>query len=127
MLLAVRAARRGDDAVGFSLCALTGLLVSPISWSHHWVLAIPALMLLALDAQRRGWLAGVAAAAVALAIGCSHMIWWVPVNHPRHSELHLDALQLVWADAYVLLGLATLGVAGWRALDGSGLPRIGGR
>ena len=34
---------RGDDARGFSLCALTGLLVSPISWSHHWVLAVPAL------------------------------------------------------------------------------------
>ena len=56
MLLAVRAARRGDEVAGFSLCALTGLLISPISWSHHWVLAIPALLLFALNALRRPWL-----------------------------------------------------------------------
>jgi hypothetical protein len=30
------------------------------------------------------------------------------VNHPPHSELHLDAAQLIFADAYVLLGLAAL-------------------
>jgi alpha-1,2-mannosyltransferase len=35
LALAVHAGRRGDDARGFSLCALTALLVSPISWSHH--------------------------------------------------------------------------------------------
>jgi alpha-1,2-mannosyltransferase len=115
MLLAVRAARRGDDAQGFSLCALTGLLVSPVSWSHHWVLAIPALMLFAVNARRRRWPAGLACAAVAAAIGYSHMIWWVPVNHPAHSELHLDPLQLVYADGYVLLGLAALAAVAWRA------------
>ena len=52
MLLAARAGRRGDDVKGFSLCALTGLLISPISWSHHWVLAIPALLLFAVNALR---------------------------------------------------------------------------
>ena len=106
--LAVRAGRRGDDARGFSLCVLSGLLVSPISWSHHWVLAIPALMLFALASYRRASLAGVAGTLLVAAIGCSHMIWWVPVNHPRHSELHLGALQLGYADSYVLVGLAAL-------------------
>jgi alpha-1,2-mannosyltransferase len=115
MLLAVRAGRRGDDVEGFSLCALTGLLVSPVSWSHHWVLAIPALMLFAVNAQRRAWTAGLACAALAAAIGYSHMIWWVPVNHPLHSELHLDPLQLVYADGYVLLALAALATVAWRA------------
>jgi hypothetical protein len=114
MLLAVRAARRGDDVQGFSLCALSGLLISPISWSHHWVLASPVLVLFAVNASRQQWRAGIAGAALAAAIGYSHMIWWVPVNHPRHSELHLDLVQLVYADAYVLFGLGALAVVAWR-------------
>jgi alpha-1,2-mannosyltransferase len=115
ILLAARAGRRGDDAEGFSLCALSGLLISPVSWSHHWVLAVPVLLLFALNTQRRPWLAGLAGAALAAGIGYSHMIWWVPVNHPRHSELHLDPLQLVYADGYVLLGLAALAAVAWRS------------
>lgn len=47
LTLAVRSSRHGDDADGFSLAALTTLLASPISWSHHWTLAVPALILLA--------------------------------------------------------------------------------
>lgn len=122
--LAVRAGRRGDDASGFSLCALSALLVSPISWSHHWVLAIPALLLFALGAWRVGSRARLIAAAMATAVGCSHMIWWVPVNHPLHSELHLDATQLIFADAYVLLGLAALALAAVEMRAGRGLRRL---
>lgn len=106
--LAVAAARRGDEARGFSLCALTGLLVSPISWSHHWTLAVPALLLATVGSHRARSLAGMAACAAIAFAAFSHMIWWVPVNHPRHSELHLDALQQVYAAAYVLVGLGAL-------------------
>jgi uncharacterized membrane protein len=112
LALALGAARRGEEALGVSLCALTGLLISPISWSHHWVLAVPALLLLAIEAHRRRSTLGLAAAAAAAIIACVHMIWWVPVNRPRHSELHLDALQLLYADAYVLIALAALAAAG---------------
>jgi alpha-1,2-mannosyltransferase len=108
MTLAVLAGRRGDDVRGFSLCALTALLVSPVSWSHHWVLAVPALVLLGARAVRARSKAGLVACAVLGAIGFSHLIWWVPINHPRHSELHLDWLQLLSADAYVLTGLLLL-------------------
>jgi alpha-1,2-mannosyltransferase len=110
--LAVRAGRRGNDALGVSLCALTGLLISPVSWSHHWVLATPALLLLALAAYRRGSIAGLTAASAAAIVGYSHVIWWVPVDHPLHSELHLDALGLLYADAYVLAGLLALVIVG---------------
>jgi alpha-1,2-mannosyltransferase len=108
LALAVAAARRGEEARGFSLCALTGLLVSPISWSHHWVLAVPALALLAIDARRRGSVVVPAACALAALVAYAHVIWWVPIDHPLHSELHLDALQLVFADAYVFVGIAAL-------------------
>jgi hypothetical protein len=72
-------------------------------------------MLFAVSAQRRAWPAGLASVALAAAIGYSHVIWWVPVNHPSHSELHLDPLQLVYADGYVLLALAALAAVAWRA------------
>jgi alpha-1,2-mannosyltransferase len=124
MWLAARAGRRGDDAQGFSLCVLSGLLISPVSWSHHWVLAIPALLLFAIAAYRRRWIAGLLFAGAAAVVGYSHMIWWVPVNHPRHSELRLDPLQLVFADAYVLLALLALVARTLRsARSGSGAAR----
>ncbi len=120
--LAVRAGRASagprDEALGFSLCALTGLLISPISWSHHWTLAVPALLLLALGAWRQASIAKLAAAGAVAFVAFSHMIWWVPVDRPLHSELHLDPLQLVYADAYVLIGLSALAVAGWQARAG---------
>ena len=111
MTLAVVAARRGDEGTGFSLCAVTALLISPVSWSHHWVLAVPALLLLAVSAWRSKSIWGLAAAAVLAAIGWSRIIWRVPIGLGRHAELQLDPRQLGYADAYVLVGLAVLAVA----------------
>jgi alpha-1,2-mannosyltransferase len=116
MALAIAAGRRGDEVRGFSLCALTGLLISPISWSHHWVLAMPALLLFAVEAHRRGSRRAMAAAATIAAIACSHIIWFVPVDEPLHSELHLDPRQLLYADAYVMLALIALAASAWSVL-----------
>ncbi len=119
LALASSASRRGEEARGFSLCALTGLLVSPVSWSHHWTLAVPALALAALEARRRRSIVGLAACALVAAVAYAHVIWWVPINHPLHSELHLDPLQLVLADAYVLVGLGALATAALSARGGA--------
>jgi alpha-1,2-mannosyltransferase len=115
MGMAVAAGRRGEERRGFALCAITGLLVAPVSWSHHWALAVPAFLLVTLEAYRRRWIAGLLACGAVASVAYSHMIWWVPVNRPPHSELHLDALQLVFADAYVLVGVGALALAGWRS------------
>ena len=40
---AVLLARAGHDAAGVLACALTGLLVSPVSWDHHWVWMVPGV------------------------------------------------------------------------------------
>ncbi len=114
LALAVRSARRGDEALGFSLCALTGLLVSPVSWSHHWALAVPALVLFAVRSYARRSIAGLVGCALLAAVAVTHVIWWVPVDHPLHSELRLDPLQLTFADAYVMVGLAVLALAAAR-------------
>ena len=52
LLLAARAARSGYEMTGILTCGLTGLLISPISWSHHWVWVAPALVVAA-DAAAR--------------------------------------------------------------------------
>lgn len=55
--------RRGSDFLGFSAAAITSLLVSPVSWEHHWVWVVPLLVWLAVRAhqQRSPGLAVVAA------------------------------------------------------------------
>jgi uncharacterized membrane protein len=76
------------------------------------VLAVPALMLFALEAARRRSRGALVAAAAVAIVALVHIIWWVPVNRPRHSELHLSGLQLVYSDAYVLFGMVALAAAG---------------
>lgn len=61
--VAVWAHRRGHRLAGVVCCAITGLLVSPISWTHHWVWDVPLLVLLIVAAwRRRSYLIGLSAA-----------------------------------------------------------------
>ncbi|MGH3843527.1 MAG: glycosyltransferase 87 family protein [Pseudonocardiaceae bacterium] len=52
---AILAGRRGHELLGLITCAATGLLVSPISWSHHYVYVVPALVLAAYGPRRLGY------------------------------------------------------------------------
>lgn len=47
-----RALRRGEDLAAVTALAVGGLLVSPISWTHHWVWVVPVLAVLLV---RRWW------------------------------------------------------------------------
>ena len=114
--LAAAASRRGDEALGFCLCAVTGLLVSPISWIHHWVIAIPALLLAGLTAGR-AYRAGNVAMAVLItaAISAIAMIGWIKLagDTPRSGWLALPAWVLLRSVCYVLIGLAVLVAGAW--------------
>ena len=101
---AVRNSRRGDDTLGALACAVTGLLISPISWSHHWVWAVPVAMLLAVRAPRLA----VAWSAVFL----SFLIWAVPHKTVGPSP-DLNPLQMLLSSLYPLAGLAFL-LWAWR-------------
>jgi alpha-1,2-mannosyltransferase len=106
---AALAARRGDEAMGFSICALTGLLVSPVSWIHHWALAVPALVLLAARAYRHRSSVGLMAIAALAVVGYSYLPELVIQAYRGRSEVPVG-----WSlasDSYVLVGVAVLAVA----------------
>jgi alpha-1,2-mannosyltransferase len=71
LLCAAMLDRAGHTMLGLLTAALVGLLVSPISWDHHWVWAAPGMMVAGHYAVR-AWRAGRrrgAAGCSALALG----------------------------------------------------------
>ena len=99
--------RRGDRVLGTCLGALAMLVASPVSWSHHWVWAVPLTLVLW---QRSPW-AGAAWAAVFVA----RPILWPPWG--EHREFEWGPLEHVLGNAYLL---AAVVLAIWA---GAGLRR----
>lgn len=110
--LAVWCARTADHLIAVLACAGTGLLVSPVSWHHHWVWWVPTLVLLAGRCRRHGHRLGITAlGAVWLALVASTS--WV-LAAPGGWDLHFTGLGLVYSNLYVLIALAGLVLlAGW--------------
>lgn len=88
--------RLRDDLTALLAVAAAGLLISPVSWSHHWVWIAPALVLLHGRAR-------IAVAAV-FAVG-PH--WLLPTAGDR--ELTWTWWQHLIGNTYVWLALAFLG------------------
>ncbi len=105
--VAAEAHRRSSPMLGVLVCAGTGLLVSPVSWVHHMVWVVPAIVWLALADDRPRH--GLAMAAGAAILFWSAPIWWVPFRST--SDLHLTLLQLVAANSFFLATVLFLGVA----------------
>ena len=127
--------RAGHRTVGVLTCALTGLLVSPISWDHHWVWVAPAVTVLVIyGARARGSLrlAYLVGAGLLTAIfgawpgflwgqpldlgGFSEGLIWIPPNtnpgtfaqlgdRPWYAEYHWHGSQLITGNLFVLTGL----------------------
>ncbi|WP_413800865.1 glycosyltransferase 87 family protein [Streptomyces iranensis] len=94
-------------------CAVTALMVSPVSWSHHWVWAVPMVLLLAVEAGRRrtaGWTAWTVVTGL---LFCSFMVWYAPHSRPARVELHQNPAQMLLTAVYPLIGVAFLGVAAY--------------
>ena len=53
-----RAHVEGDEVAAFTLVGLTAYLVSPVSWTHHMLFLLPAVLILADTAWRRRIVAG---------------------------------------------------------------------
>jgi hypothetical protein len=96
--LASVAHRRSSPMLGVLICAGTCLLVSPISWAHHMVWVVPAILWLAL-ADDRPRLGRALAAGTAVLFWCAP-IWWVPYKNT--SDLHLNTVQLLAGNSFFL-------------------------
>jgi alpha-1,2-mannosyltransferase len=99
--VAAWAHRRGHRLAGVICCAVTGLLISPISWTHHWVWAVPLLLAVPVWAWRRRSFGIGLMGVVIVVVFCGHipMLW--PGDPP-------SAGRLLTGDLYVLCGLAVL-------------------
>ena len=99
--VAAWAHRRGHQLAGVTCCAITGLLISPFSWTHHWVWAVPLLVALAATAWRRrsAWYGLATAAAAAVFSGR------IPLAGPGQPP---GPVWLLEGNLYVLCGLAVL-------------------
>lgn len=114
---AVAAELRGRRAWAVCACAVTALLISPVSWTHHWVWCVPLILLL--------WTRGHRAAALAsLLVFCSYAPWWVPHGAGR-PEMHQDGVELTLSALYGGAGALFLGLA-WTSLPrpGPGTVRV---
>jgi alpha-1,2-mannosyltransferase len=130
--------RAGHRVMGILACALTGLLLSPISWDHHWVWIVPGVVaLVCYGVRATGWrrwaslAGGVGVAALFGAWpgslwgqpadlgGFSEGLIWVPPNtdpgtfarlgdRTSYVEYHWHGFQLLVGNLYVLAGLAAL-------------------
>jgi alpha-1,2-mannosyltransferase len=128
--------RAGHRMAGLVTCALTGLLVSPISWDHHWVWIVPGAVVAAVYAVRaRGaarWALGSLAVGLAVLFGAwPGVLWHLPANtggyfegliwvppltnpetylqigdRPWYAEYHWHGFQLIVGNLYVLTGMA---------------------
>jgi len=119
LALTVWAARRvlraGEPTLAVICIALFGLVVSPVSWSHHWVWMLPTVVVTAVLAwrHRNAALAVISAAGVALMV-------WTPIDLlPKHHELGAvwwrqlaGVSYLWWALAAIVTAGATVAVSG---------------
>lgn len=110
--LTVWAARRalaaGESVLAVVCIALFGLAVSPVSWSHHWVWMLEAVIVTTVVAWRRRSLA----LAVVSAAGVAAMVW-TPIDlMPKHHEVGIAWWRQLVGVSYLWWALATLVATG---------------
>ena len=106
-----------DDEAGLVLTLqvgvvmVLGLLVSPISWSHHWVWCLPALMSVGVATWRwRSTALGLASIAGVLVFVLS-MQWWFPEQN--HVEQNWPFWAKVVGSSYTWWALGCGGALWW--------------
>jgi alpha-1,2-mannosyltransferase len=106
LAVAAWAYRTSSPVLGILLCATTGLIISPVSWAHHYVWIVPVLAWLVLGSDRpRGgaWWGLVAAVLFWVA-----PIWWVQDVQQGYG----GPLVLLAGNSFFLAAVAFLLLAG---------------
>lgn len=130
LLLAAWWARREREMIGILTCALTGLLISPVSWAHHWVWIAPAFaVVIDLAVRHRSllwspqdalWELGRARHWPPWAYGSLAFTLAVPFLTVPESLVPMSVaqgrgahgIQLLTSNAYVIVGLVVLSLLG---------------
>jgi alpha-1,2-mannosyltransferase len=103
-----RALRAGEPVLAVICIALFGLAVSPVSWSHHWVWMLEAVIVTAV----LGWRRRNAALAFVSAAGVAAMVW-TPIDlMPKHHEVTAPLWRQLVGVSYLWWALATLVATG---------------
>jgi alpha-1,2-mannosyltransferase len=97
-----RAFAAGEVVLALALNALAALLVSPVSWTHHWVWAVPVMIALAGTGRRVPQICAVCG----VVIFAVSPMWWFP--HGDLTELRWAAWQQVAGDSYAIYAVAVL-------------------
>ena len=102
-------AASGEATVLALVCvAMFGLVVSPVSWSHHWVWVLPTVLVTAVVAYRHRNIALAAVTAAGLAL----MVWTPITLMPEHHETSASLLRQLAGDSYLWWALAVIVVTG---------------
>ncbi|OBG29325.1 glycosyltransferase 87 family protein [Mycobacterium sp. 852002-51057_SCH5723018] len=103
-----RVLRAGEPTLAVICVALFGLVVSPVSWSHHWVWMLPAVLMIGVLAWRRRNLALGALSAVGVVL-----MRWTPIDLlPKHHETTANLWRQIVGSSYVWWALAVIVAAG---------------
>jgi alpha-1,2-mannosyltransferase len=103
-----RALRAGEPVLAVICIALFGLAVSPVSWSHHWVWMLEAVIVTGVLAWRRRNVALAFVTAAGLAA-----MYWTPLDlMPKHHETTACWWRQLVGVSYLWWALATIVVAG---------------
>jgi alpha-1,2-mannosyltransferase len=112
--------RAGDQSVLALICvAMFGLVVSPVSWSHHWVWTLPAILVTGVLALRyRNVAMGVISSAGVL------LTYFAPIHlMTEHEETSASLWRQLLGGSYLWWALALIAVAGAVTLRESGGTR----
>jgi alpha-1,2-mannosyltransferase len=106
---AVRRVLRAEQPALALICvALFGLVVSPVSWSHHWVWVLPTMIVVIAVAVRQR---NAALGLVTLA-GMALMVWTPITLMPKHHETSASLWRQLAGGSYVWWAIAVIAVAG---------------
>lgn len=100
VMAAVRAMGNATAPSAFGVNAIAMLLVSPISWSHHWVWCVPILVIFATQGHKVMALVG-----AVLFVAGPH--WWFEQGRATLGD------EIV-ANSYFIFAMAALAVLAWR-------------
>lgn len=139
LLAAAKASLAGRELLGVVIVGALSVLVSPISWSHHWVWVIPALVLLvhkAFVSRRKLWWFATVGFFVFFAswpmklnplgewddripLQPFGLLWLVPRDHDR--ERRWSVWQFFVGNSYLLAGIVVTVVVSWLILKNTSL------